>query len=181
MRAISKIAAWAIMSLAISTTAVAGTAFGLKQHDYNPKSVQHSHELDPATQRQLACLARNVWYEAGAESMRGMMAVAQVTINRSRSNHWPNDLCAVVAQSHVANEKRVCQFSWYCDPSKNKNKVIGKNNPAYIAARRVFLDGQRIPELGYNTFFFHSTSVMIPPGWPHEIIMQIGNHVFYRR
>ena len=36
-------------------------------------------------QRQLSCLARNIYFEAGSEPFEGKVAVAQVTLNRADS------------------------------------------------------------------------------------------------
>lgn len=132
--------------------------------------------------RQLGCLARNVYYEANGESMLGQMAVAQVTLNRVKSGKFPNDICAVVAQStKVAEDTRVCQFSWYCDPKKNKQKVISKTHPSYIAAKRVLIDGHRVDRMGHDVYFFRRHDVHMNPNWPSKVVAKIGNHIFYKR
>lgn len=174
---------WTTMSLLVATTANAEMAFGFKQHDYNKKQAEivlQQHIVEANLKRQLTCLARNVWYEAGHESVKGQLAVAQVTVNRARSSRWPDDLCAVVSQSTVTQEgKKVCQFSWYCDQTKNKNLPINERHPAYQAAYRVLVDGYRISVLGNDAYFFHNAT-LVQPSWPHQMIAQIGNHVFYK-
>ena len=66
-------------------------------------------------QKQLDCLARNIYYEAGYEPFEGKVAVAQVTINRAESGQFPSDICQVVYQKNIVYEKVLCQFSWYCE------------------------------------------------------------------
>ena len=70
---------WAIMSLAILQCNVALA----KQ---------------PKVDNQLLCLAKNIYYEAGLETRDGMIAVAQVTINRAGTGNFPGTVCGVVNQ-----------------------------------------------------------------------------------
>ena len=146
------------------------------------RKLKSRHRQEKLLSRQLSCLARNVYYEANGEPMKGQLAVAQVTVNRANSGKFPRDLCAVVAQStRVSEDTRVCQFSWYCDPSKNKQRVINKNHPSYIAARRVLLDGHRVENVGRDVYFFRRHDVQMNPGWPNQTVAKIGNHIFYKR
>lgn len=130
--------------------------------------------------RQLDCLARNVYYEANGENMEGKLAVAQVTLNRTFSGKYPKNICSVVAQSAVVKDKKVCQFHWYCDPRKSKSRKIEEDSESYEAARMVLIDGHRIAELS-GVFFFHTYDTYINPRWPHYVATQIGKHVFYKR
>jgi len=133
------------------------------------------------SKKQLECLARNVYYESGREPFKGQMAVAQVTVNRAYSGKFPSTICEVVSQYQQRGIGRVCQFSWYCDRSKNKNFIVSETHPSFIAARRVLIDGARIPDLGSNTFYFHNLTVRISESYPYRIIARIGNHIFYAR
>lgn len=184
---LKKILTWTNMSLmVIAMTANAETMFGFQKWGYNTPPITHlskepKFEIDKNIQRQLHCLARNVYYEAGSEPMAGQLAVAQVTVNRAHSSRYPNDLCAVIAQSdNLSGGRRVCQFSWYCDESKNKKRIINENHPSFLAAKRVFVEGYRIPKL-HGVYFFHRHDIIIDPDWPYKFITQIGNHVFYKR
>ena len=51
--------------------------------------------------KDLDCLARNIYYEAGLESEEGRAAVGLVTINRSRDEKYPHTICGVVNQKTV--------------------------------------------------------------------------------
>lgn len=130
--------------------------------------------------RQLDCLARNVFYEANGEDMEGKLAVAQVTLNRTLSKKYPGNICSVVAQSATVNERKVCQFHWYCDPRKSKTRKIDPDSESYEAARMVLLEGHRIAELA-GVFFFHTKDTYVNPKWPHYVKARIGKHVFYKR
>ena len=128
--------------------------------------------------RQLDCLAKNIYHEAKGEPFEGKVAVAQVTINRSTSGQFPSDICKVVYQKNVVYDKVLCQFSWYCEQA---TAAKPKNTAAYkecqIVARQVLLEEFRLPSLN-KALYFHATH--INPGWKKEKVATIGNHVFYK-
>jgi spore germination cell wall hydrolase CwlJ-like protein len=179
---LKKILTWTIMSTAVLALTVTSIASGSEDRAFGFKIAKAQQQRNKAVERQLACLARNVFYEANGEPMAGQMAVAQVTVNRAKSGLFPNDLCAVITQSTiVGSDIRVCQFSWYCDEQFNKKKIISKNNLSYIAAKRVFLEGQKVAKIDQDVMWFHEDSVKVNPRWPHKVATKIGNHVFYKR
>lgn len=138
--------------------------------------------------KQLACLAENIFYEAGSESLSGQAAVARVVINRVNHGFAPTP-CKVIHQSYSVvktNEEtdkvysvRMCQFSWVCEGKKSPNK----NSEKYQQAERVAYDvlaydaySEIIPK---TALFFHNLSVN--PLWPYQQVAKIGNHVFYSK
>jgi N-acetylmuramoyl-L-alanine amidase len=129
-------------------------------------------------ERELACLAKNIYYEAGYESFEGKVAVAQVTINRMESGKFPNDVCRVIYQKNIVYEKVVCQFSWYCEQA---NTVKPINNAAYkesmAAAKKVLLEGFRLDGLK-DAMYYHADYVN--PGWKKTKVAKIGRHIFYK-
>jgi spore germination cell wall hydrolase CwlJ-like protein len=170
------------MSITVSTVAVVTPTAASEDRAFGFKVAKAQQQKAIGIERQLACLARNVFYEAGGEPMVGQIAVAQVTVNRARSGLFPKDLCAVVTQSVVVGgDTRVCQFSWYCDEQFNKKKIISKNDPSYIAAKKVLIEGERVAKIDKDVFFFRRHDVHMHPSWPNKTIAQIGNHVFYKR
>ena len=164
-----KILTWTIMSITVSTVAVVTPTAASEDRAFGFKVVKAQQQKATRIERQLACLARNVFYEANGESMAGQMAVAQVTVNRAKSGLFPRDLCAVVAQSTiVGSNTKVCQFSWYCDSELNKSRVIKPSETSYIAARKVLVDGQRVAHIDKDVMWFHEDSVKVNPRWPHS-------------
>jgi spore germination cell wall hydrolase CwlJ-like protein len=139
-------------------------------------------EVSPVTaqlrQKQLDCLARNIYYEAGGEPFEGKVAVAQVTINRAESSQFPSDICQVVYQKNIIYEKVLCQFSWYCDSASLKKPM---NGPVYTesmeVAKKVLLEGFRLPSIK-DALYFHGD--YINPGWKRERVAKIGRHIFYK-
>lgn len=128
--------------------------------------------------KQLECLARNIYYEAGNQPFEGKVAVAQVTINRSESGQFPKDICQVVYQKNIVYEKVLCQFSWYCESAtmtRPRNTAMFKESE--MVARQVLLEGFRLPSL-QKALYFHATH--INPKWDREKVAQIGGHIFYK-
>jgi spore germination cell wall hydrolase CwlJ-like protein len=128
--------------------------------------------------RQLECLAKNIYYEAGNEPFEGKVAVAQVTLNRVDSGSFPNDVCKTIYQKNIFYEKTVCQFSWYCDRAttmKPINRAV--YNESMIVAKKVLLEGFRLPSLE-QALYFHGD--YINPGWNRQQVAKVGRHIFYR-
>jgi spore germination cell wall hydrolase CwlJ-like protein len=138
------------------------------------EQVESSQITAEMRERQLACLARNIYHEAGGEPFEGKVAVAQVTLNRASSSQFPGDICKVVYQK---NNLGMCQFSWYCQP----NTVIKpKNAAAYResmeVAKKVLLEGFVLPSLK-DAKYFHGD--YINPNWGKKPVAHIGRHIFY--
>jgi len=141
-------------------------------------SAQANEEINASTQRQLTCLAQNIYHEAGSESYNGKIAVAQVTVNRANSGNFPSTICGVVHQKTQVAEKTICQFSWVCDPMAKSRRIYSKAwQESREIARKVLLDGLRLESLGSEALYFHNTQVH--PKWGLARIDRIGRHIFY--
>ena len=129
-------------------------------------------------ERQLQCLTQNIYWEAASEPFEGKVAVAQVTINRSQSGKFPDDICKVVYQKNVFYEKVVCQFSWYCERAHTVKAV---HQPFYLeseaVAKKVLLEGYRLDGLK-EAMYYHADYVN--PKWKKEKVATIGRHIFYK-
>ena len=129
-------------------------------------------------ERQLGCLAKNIYYEAGGEPFEGKVAVAQVTMNRVENSQFPGDVCKVIYQKNIFYEKVVCQFSWVCDREAAFKPTNRANyNESMIAAQKVLLEDYRLPSLK-NALYYHAD--YINPGWKKEQVAKIGHHIFYK-
>lgn len=131
-------------------------------------------KIDPV---ELDCLQKNIYFEAGNQSREGKEAVALVTLNRMRANHYPNTVCGVVYQRK--------QFSWTF-LKKNHNPPL--NN--VLEKRQWEVSGQvamaalrgevKSVDIG-NSTHYHATYVN--PSWSHSSRMtrvaKVGTHIFY--
>jgi spore germination cell wall hydrolase CwlJ-like protein len=125
-----------------------------------------------ANNRELKCLADNIYYEAGNQSTQGKLAVAAVTINRVKSPKFPKSVCAVVYQ----RTKRVCQFSWVCEGKKSVRSAQQYSESKKVA-EKVLLSGANHGILGRNVLFYHADYVN--PRWNLRRVTKIGDHIFY--
>lgn len=113
------------------------------------------------------CLAKNIYFEARGEPNMGKLAVAKVTLNRTKSGKFPDTICAVVYQPY--------QFSWTKKPRPQVKLDKQWQESVRLAKYAVTTN---IPELeGFNALYFHNTSVH--PHWNRKKIAKIGNHIFY--
>lgn len=142
-----------------------------------------SREIDPdymtteEVERNLECLAMNVYREAGNEPFEGKVAVAQVTLNRVESGKFPREICAVVYQRNKFMEKVVCQFSWYCDRGLRKKPTEDMSyDESYKVAKMVFIEKFRLESMK-EALYYHADYVN--PNWKLKRIGKIGNHIFY--
>ena len=123
------------------------------------------------TQKDLTCLAENVYYEAGTEPIEGKYAVAQVTLNRLKTGHWGSTVCAVV---HAK-----AQFSWTL--KKKLDKPRGSNwTESKLIAEHMLADKMRVRPL-QSALMYHTDYVQ--PKWAdrRQYITKVGQHIFYRK
>ena len=133
-----------------------------------------SYDEKQRVMREVECLARNIYFEAGSEPRRGKIAVAEVTMNRVKSKQFPKTVCGVVYQ----RTGRTCQFSWVC----KQNKVIRSKEmwlESLRIAENILISKRRYGIIG-SAQYFHADYVN--PSWAEEkqLVMKIGRHIFYR-
>jgi spore germination cell wall hydrolase CwlJ-like protein len=128
-------------------------------------------------ERQLGCLAKNIYHEAANEPFESKVGVAQVTLNRVASGKFPDDICQTIYQKNVFYDRVVCQFSWYCQrPSSLKPINPAAYNESMAVAKKVLLEEFRLPSLK-NALYYHADSVS--PNWNRKRIVKLGHHIFY--
>lgn len=134
------------------------------------------------------CLRLNLFHEARNQSRKGMEAVALVTLNRTKTKHYPSTICGVVKQAVVRNGvvvRHKCQFSWFCDGA---NDTPDLSNPierrAWATATEVAKNAMqgRIKDFTGGATHYHATYVS--PFWRNakrfKRVAQVGTHIFYR-
>ena len=132
--------------------------------------------------RQVDCLAKNIYYEAGIEKYEGKLAVAQVTLNRVNSGKFPSDICSVVYQKTTdQNLRTICQFSWTCMVKELVIKDKYSWEESQLIAKRALTEPFIHDTIAQsNALYFHA--VYVNPGWNKtKVVKQIGNHIFYSK
>lgn len=123
----------------------------------------------------LKCLADNIYHEAKGESLRGKQAVAQITLNRTKSDGFPSDICNVVYERSYTKKKRLCQFSWTCQ--HNMQVIQDEHYEDSINIAYAVLNNDVRNEKLNNALYFHADYVN--PKWKKKRITKIGKHIFY--
>jgi spore germination cell wall hydrolase CwlJ-like protein len=139
-------------------------------------SIPNGEDADLVAEKQdkeVTCLAKNIYHEARGESELGQRAVAQVVVNRSRKSG--KSMCDVV----YSRTERSCQFSWVCQTWLHKIREQDRYDRAKEIAEDVYLG--RLKDVTHGATFYHATYVN--PGWHRNKnfhkTAKIGTHVFY--
>ena len=136
------------------------------------------YSLSKPAQKQIDCLAENIYFESLSEPKDGQIAVALVTLNRLISGNYANDICGVVHQKTAG----VCQFSWVCQPIFASKRLTIKHNPLYNDIRNlavyVFMNYERMEDHTKGATFYHADYVN--PDWRLPKTTKIGRHIFYK-
>jgi len=132
-------------------------------------------DMNSLIDKEIKCLADNIYFEARNESMKGQIAIALVTLNRIKSKDYPNSICKVVWQYK--------QFSWTIDglsdkPTNLKSYEKSMKIATYIVESK--LSGNYIPDFTDGATHYHANYVS--PYWIYGLIKvsSIDNHIFYK-
>lgn len=126
----------------------------------------------------LLCLAINIYHEARGEMIPGQYGVANVTMNRAKSD---DDICRVVTQK--------AQFSWTQKlVTKQGGKFVLKRSGyprdevAWIRAQRIaaYAMSNRHIDFTQGATFYHAAYVS--PAWRSAVTKtkRMGSHIFYK-
>jgi len=131
---------------------------------------------------EIDCLARNIFYEAGAEPLEGKVAVAAVTINRTKDDRYGSKtICGIVhARTLIGKGQYICQFSWTC----GTKSILKKNDPRWIASKEV---AENLARGDYNEYTYkyrralNFHAIAVKPSWirTKRSIGRVGGHIFY--
>ncbi len=136
------------------------------------------YSLSKNAQKQITCLAENIYFEAANEPLEGKKAVAFVTINRLQSGNYADSICEVVFQK----TNGTCQFSWYCDRKFTDRRLTIRDTMLYNEIRElatnIIVNYDRMKDVTEGATYYHADYVS--PGWKLKKIDQIGRHIFYR-
>lgn len=121
---------------------------------------------DAPVDSELECMAKAIHHEAANQPLKGQLAVGQVIRNRSRSGRFPKSFCAVVNQPG--------QFF------STAKYTVGdsKRWQTALAVARLAMQ-ESTPQVAPGALFFHADYSR--PSWTHhQMVAQIGAHLFYR-
>jgi spore germination cell wall hydrolase CwlJ-like protein len=125
--------------------------------------------------KQINCLAENAYHEARGEPRRGIIAVNNVVLNRTKqANKFGKTACEVIYKK--ANDN--CAFSWVCDDTLDNKKNPAVYQAVYKISENVYLEN--VSDVTGGATYFHAATITRKV-WPHvKKTKRIGNHVFFR-
>lgn len=132
----------------------------------------YNSEAVGLSDKELKCLARNIYYEARSEEEVGQLAVALTTLNRYKSDKYPDNICRVIHQKR--------QFSWvagYKRPDESEVDLTAWRKALKIARKAI-----RANDITNGATHYHH--VAVKPQWSlspqFKRLKRVGKHVFYR-
>jgi spore germination cell wall hydrolase CwlJ-like protein len=151
-----------------ASAAKGGVEFTRSWVDAQPKPANRTEEWE--------CLAEALYFEARGETVKGQFAVAEVILNRVKSERFPSSVCGVIHQG--TGKRYQCQFTYTCD---GYAEVITEPR-AFSRVGKVasaVMEG-RAPKLTEGATHYHTTAVN--PRWSrvYTRTARIGQHLFYR-
>jgi len=144
-------------------------------YKYSPAYVKIN--VEKFNSESITCLTKAIYFESNTQPRVGMYAVAEVILNRVRSDKFPDSICDVVTQ-RTTHEYKLCQFSYFCDgrPEKVLSQMMYKKCKE-IAILAILNQDKKITK---GATHYHATYVT--PYWSKTLVktIQIGDHIFYR-
>lgn len=146
--------------------------------------------LSDYDREQIRCLAANVYYEARSETPSGKELVALVTLNRAKSEGYPDSICSVVTEKRKRKNRWICQFSWYCEKGKDvkfHSRYLSKKKPqnyekVYSIAKSVYLTYSFNPKYKGKRSILYYHADYVSPNWDFSKLRRMvveGKHIFY--
>lgn len=124
---------------------------------------------------ELECLAKNIYFESRDQPLIGKVAVGQVTLNRVKSDKFPNTICKVVEQKRTS---RSCQFSWFCDgksdkPTDEVQWKLARETAMLVHSNFMF-------DVTEGSLWYHADYIL-RPRWTRKLRekVKINEHIFY--
>ena len=167
---------------------IAGLVIGIK-------SAKGEESLLPDRVVERECMAEAILFEAGNQPIVGKLAVAEVILNRVRSDKYPNTICGVVHEGPIYKwfkvnldkeipVKHKCQFSYYCDGKSDSIEPYLRTKTWQDVLKVVIYIMHRsepyITNLLQGATHYHADYVN--PSWAKTLtrIVKIENHIFYK-
>ena len=129
------------------------------------------------TEKDVQCLAHNLYREARGEGELGMSAVGYVVLNRTQARGFPSTVCGVIYEKRYVKGRPFCQFSWVCRPPKGRIQPSSFERAREIA---ILVLKREIRNPIGNALYFHERSIR-PPRFAKasNYVGAVGNHRFF--
>lgn len=126
-----------------------------------------------ASEKEAECLAKNIYYEARDQGIKGKIAVGLVTLNRVKSSKYPETICRVVWQNK--------QFSWTHDGKSDNPYELDKYEDVKKITKNLLENIDSYQDFTEGSLYYHTD--YISPCWSRlsKPVVSIKKHVFYNK
>lgn len=165
------------LALLIITTAMTITDTGVSRNaDAHTIRVESTNVEFLRKKNELRCLTDAIYFEARNQSSKGMIAVGQVIMNRTRDPRFSKNVCEVVHQKI----NRRCQFSYLCKSESYRTVDDPKSWEIATKIAHSTYHGY-VADVTNGATFYHAKYVK--PSWRNNVekTVVIKDHIFYRR
>lgn len=123
------------------------------------------------TAEEHVCLAKNIYFEARNESLKGQIAIALVTLNRLQESRWSDEACGVIYDNK--------QFSWYSDGLSDRPRNDDSYEGIALIASAMLDPETAMFDFTYGSTHYHADYV--EPYWSQYLVRKtkIGTHIYY--
>jgi len=117
------------------------------------------------------CLAKNIYFEARNETLKGQLAIALVTLNRLQEARWSEEVCGVVYDNK--------QFSWFSDGLSDYPRNYASYESVALVASHMLDADMSMHDFTYGSTHYHANYVS--PYWNEFMILKatVDTHLFY--
>ena len=132
--------------------------------------------------REIKCMALNIYFESRDQTLHGQIAVGLVTINRVLSSRHPNSICEVVWQKRKNKKGRyVAQFSWTLDGKSDRPLEFESWVSSLRAAETLLAEGSLFNVFDFTRGSTHYHASYVDPFWSKKLTrtITVGDHLFY--
>lgn len=140
------------------------------------QAVEHSTKTVLYTRQELFCLAQNIFFEARGADIDEKIRVANVTLNRVKSDRYSDNVCEVVYEPF--------QFSWTLKKHNLKSIIYSnkKERKAWEDSVKVAEAqlSEDLPDLTNGSMFYHTHT--ISPKWAKSFKRTVSSqwHQYYK-
>lgn len=136
------------------------------------------------TEKDIECMALNIYFEARGEPLIGQYAVGEVVMYRTMHDYFPNTICEVIKDGVYYNwnttmpVKHLCAFSWYCDRKSDKPTNKQQYKKSLKIAKEILTNPSYNNKINYSLFYHANT---VEPAWSKnmKLVDVVYKHYFY--
>jgi len=127
-------------------------------------------------------IAEAIYFEARGENDKGKISVAQVILQRTKIDNFPNTVKGVIYQKKLKNGVYVCQFSYVCQIEEGliTKKFSEKDSYEKSLEFAYGVLNNKYPLYVKGADHYYNPNKVDTPDWAYKMkkVGKIGNHLY---